>query len=183
MQRPTSPFTLSDGYVASSATTLADIMGKDDDDDNSLLMDTNNHNRDNNDHDEILPLTAFVESSNIAPSRRVLHGSSPLVERFRRFRADVREGRKNIEGKGLEYILGVSLCVGYLYFLHLTRNLFFFFLQNREFLAEFIGTLVLIVLLDGVSAEQTLNSTGPKSWLTCSFGTGKYNITITLIKI
>ncbi|KAI8144657.1 aquaporin-like protein [Fennellomyces sp. T-0311] len=43
--------------------------------------------------------------------------------------------------------------------------------KNREFLAEFIGTLILILLIDGVSAEQTLNI-GPKSWLTSSFGTG-----------
>ncbi|KAI7855044.1 aquaporin-like protein [Circinella umbellata] len=75
--------------------------------------------------------TAFVESNDIPSSRRVLHGSSPFIERFRQFRAN-----------------------------------------NREFLAEFIGTLILILLIDGVSAEQTLNSTGPKSWLTSSFGTG-----------
>ncbi|ORY90350.1 aquaporin-like protein [Syncephalastrum racemosum] len=43
--------------------------------------------------------------------------------------------------------------------------------KHREFLAEFIGTLILILLIDGVSAEQTLNI-GPKSWLTSSFGTG-----------
>ncbi|CDH54943.1 aquaporin-9 isoform 1 [Lichtheimia corymbifera JMRC:FSU:9682] len=43
--------------------------------------------------------------------------------------------------------------------------------NNREFLAEFIGTLILILLTDGVAAEQTLGI-GPRSWLTSSFGSG-----------
>ncbi|KAI9018670.1 aquaporin-like protein [Phycomyces nitens] len=42
--------------------------------------------------------------------------------------------------------------------------------QHREFLAEFIGTFILVLLIDGVAAEQTLF--GTKSWLTSSFGTG-----------
>ncbi|KAI9021650.1 aquaporin-like protein, partial [Phycomyces nitens] len=43
----------------------------------------------------------------------------------------------------------------------------------REFLAEFIGTFVLVLLINGVSAEQTLGVGGTKSWLVTSFGNGK----------
>ncbi|KAI8064467.1 aquaporin-like protein [Gongronella butleri] len=44
--------------------------------------------------------------------------------------------------------------------------------QYREYLAEFIGTCVLIILLCGVSAEQTLHVEPTKSWLTSSLGSG-----------
>ncbi|KAI9256710.1 aquaporin-like protein [Sporodiniella umbellata] len=43
---------------------------------------------------------------------------------------------------------------------------------NREFLAEFIGTLVLVFLTCGFCAEQTLNIENSKSWLTSSLGSG-----------
>ncbi|KAL0085905.1 aquaporin-like protein [Phycomyces blakesleeanus] len=42
----------------------------------------------------------------------------------------------------------------------------------REFLAEFIGTFVLVLFINGVSAEQTLGVGGTKSWLVTSFGNG-----------
>ncbi|CAO3653144.1 unnamed protein product [Cunninghamella blakesleeana] len=44
--------------------------------------------------------------------------------------------------------------------------------KNREFFAEFIGTFVLVLLINGIAAEQTLGVTGPKSWLTSSLGSG-----------
>ncbi|OAD75415.1 hypothetical protein PHYBLDRAFT_110754, partial [Phycomyces blakesleeanus NRRL 1555(-)] len=44
----------------------------------------------------------------------------------------------------------------------------------REFLAEFIGTFVLVLFINGVSAEQTLGVGGTKSWLVTSFGNGKF---------
>ncbi|KAI9312461.1 aquaporin-like protein [Dichotomocladium elegans] len=44
--------------------------------------------------------------------------------------------------------------------------------NNREFLAEFISTLILVLFIDGVSAEQTLIAGSQKSWLTSSLGTG-----------
>ncbi|KAI9307833.1 aquaporin-like protein [Cunninghamella echinulata] len=44
--------------------------------------------------------------------------------------------------------------------------------KHREFFAEFIGTFVLVLLINGISAEQTLGVTGTKSWLTTSFGSG-----------
>ncbi|KAI8343048.1 aquaporin-like protein [Chlamydoabsidia padenii] len=42
----------------------------------------------------------------------------------------------------------------------------------REYLAEFIGTCVLIILICGASAEQTLHVEPSKSWLTSSIGSG-----------
>lgn len=47
-----------------------------------------------------------------------------------------------------------------------------FRLQHREFLAEFIGTMILILLTCGISAEETLSISTHKSWLTSSFGSG-----------
>ncbi|CAO3682447.1 unnamed protein product [Rhizopus stolonifer] len=44
--------------------------------------------------------------------------------------------------------------------------------RNREFLAEYIGTLVLVFLTCGFCAEQTLNIENSKSWLTSSLGSG-----------
>ncbi|KAI8991379.1 aquaporin-like protein [Mycotypha africana] len=44
--------------------------------------------------------------------------------------------------------------------------------KNREFLAEFIGTMVLVILVCGVSAEETLGIGSHKSWLTSSIGNG-----------
>ncbi|KAI8875093.1 aquaporin [Backusella circina FSU 941] len=44
--------------------------------------------------------------------------------------------------------------------------------KHREFLAEFMGTLVLVLLTCGVSAEQTLSIEPHKSWLTTSVGAG-----------
>ncbi|RCH86031.1 Aquaporin-3 [Rhizopus stolonifer] len=44
--------------------------------------------------------------------------------------------------------------------------------QHREFLAEFIGTTILVLLTCGFCAEQTLNIEQSKSWLTSSFGSG-----------
>ncbi|CEG79296.1 hypothetical protein RMATCC62417_13781 [Rhizopus microsporus] len=44
--------------------------------------------------------------------------------------------------------------------------------KHREFLAEFIGTLILVLLTCGFCAEQTLNIEKNKSWLTSSFGSG-----------
>ncbi|KAI7898422.1 aquaporin-like protein [Cokeromyces recurvatus] len=44
---------------------------------------------------------------------------------------------------------------------------------HREFLAEFIGTMILVLLLCGVAAEETLFATNShKSWLTSSIGSG-----------
>ncbi|RCH96326.1 Aquaporin-9 [Rhizopus stolonifer] len=45
-------------------------------------------------------------------------------------------------------------------------------LEQEEFLAEFIGTLVLVFLTCGFCAEQTLNIENSKSWLTSSLGSG-----------
>ncbi|CAO3589838.1 unnamed protein product [Absidia cylindrospora] len=42
----------------------------------------------------------------------------------------------------------------------------------REYLAEFIGTCVLIILICGASAEQILHVEPNKSWLTSSIGSG-----------
>ncbi|KAI9265009.1 aquaporin-like protein, partial [Phascolomyces articulosus] len=42
---------------------------------------------------------------------------------------------------------------------------------NREFLAEFIGTLILVLLINGVSAEQRLD-VSMDSWLTVAYGNG-----------
>ncbi|CEI93766.1 hypothetical protein RMCBS344292_07993 [Rhizopus microsporus] len=47
-----------------------------------------------------------------------------------------------------------------------------FKVKHREFLAEFIGTLILVLLTCGFCAEQTLNIEKNKSWLTSSFGSG-----------
>ncbi|KAG1048574.1 hypothetical protein G6F43_009046 [Rhizopus delemar] len=47
-----------------------------------------------------------------------------------------------------------------------------FKMQHREFLAEFIGTLILVLLTCGFCAEQTLNIEKSKSWLTSSLGSG-----------
>ncbi|KAG1274295.1 hypothetical protein G6F65_010550 [Rhizopus arrhizus] len=44
--------------------------------------------------------------------------------------------------------------------------------QHREFLAEFIGTVILVLLTCGFCAEQILNIEESKSWLTSSFGSG-----------
>ncbi|KAI9282325.1 aquaporin-like protein [Sporodiniella umbellata] len=44
--------------------------------------------------------------------------------------------------------------------------------RHREFLAEFIGTTILVLLTCGFCAEQTLNIEQNKSWLTSSFGSG-----------
>ncbi|KAI8369414.1 aquaporin-like protein [Radiomyces spectabilis] len=44
--------------------------------------------------------------------------------------------------------------------------------RHREFLAEYMGTLVLILLSCGISAEQILNIGPYKSWLTSSLGNG-----------
>lgn len=44
--------------------------------------------------------------------------------------------------------------------------------KHREFLAEFIGTLILILLTCGISAEETLKIGINRSWLTSSFGSG-----------
>lgn len=74
---------------------------------------------------------------------------NPLIRRFRNFRNKVK-----------------MLQVGKAPFVYSYLRY-----QHREFLAEFIGTLILVLLIDGVAAEQTLNI-GPKSWLTSSFGTG-----------
>ncbi|KAI7851971.1 aquaporin-like protein, partial [Circinella umbellata] len=43
--------------------------------------------------------------------------------------------------------------------------------NNREVLAEFIGTLILVLLINGVSAEQRL-SVSNDSWLTVAYGNG-----------
>ncbi|KAI9314591.1 aquaporin-like protein [Dichotomocladium elegans] len=43
--------------------------------------------------------------------------------------------------------------------------------NNRECLAEFLGTLVLVLLVNGVSASQVLN-VADKSWLTMTVGNG-----------
>ncbi|SAM04035.1 hypothetical protein [Absidia glauca] len=45
--------------------------------------------------------------------------------------------------------------------------------RYRQFFAEFLGTFVMVVLINGVSAEQILDVGSPKSWLTMSFGNGK----------
>ncbi|KAI8337279.1 aquaporin-like protein, partial [Chlamydoabsidia padenii] len=42
----------------------------------------------------------------------------------------------------------------------------------RQFFAEFLGTFVMIILINGVSAEQILEVGSSKSWLTMSFGNG-----------
>ncbi|KAI8092708.1 aquaporin-like protein [Halteromyces radiatus] len=42
----------------------------------------------------------------------------------------------------------------------------------REYLAEFIGTCILVLLICGASAEQTLHVEPNKSWLTSSIGSG-----------
>ncbi|KAI7865339.1 aquaporin-like protein [Spinellus fusiger] len=52
----------------------------------------------------------------------------------------------------------------------LTKRLRHWRSEHREFLAEFIGTFALVLLIDGVSAEQTLLNA--KSWLTSSIGSG-----------
>ncbi|CAO0801397.1 unnamed protein product [Mucor circinelloides] len=44
--------------------------------------------------------------------------------------------------------------------------------KHREFLAEFIGTMILILLTCGISAEETLQIGPHKSWLTSSLGSG-----------
>ncbi|KAI8140112.1 aquaporin-like protein [Fennellomyces sp. T-0311] len=44
--------------------------------------------------------------------------------------------------------------------------------NNREFLAEFIGTLILILLINGVAAQQRLAISMNNSWLTNAFGNG-----------
>ncbi|CAO3590929.1 unnamed protein product [Absidia cylindrospora] len=44
--------------------------------------------------------------------------------------------------------------------------------RYRQFFAEFIGTFVMVVLINGISAEQTLDVGSDKSWLTTSFGNG-----------
>ncbi|SAM07273.1 hypothetical protein [Absidia glauca] len=44
--------------------------------------------------------------------------------------------------------------------------------KYREYLAEFIGTCILIILICGASAEQTLHVEPNKSWLTSSIGSG-----------
>ncbi|KAI9493599.1 aquaporin-like protein [Zychaea mexicana] len=43
--------------------------------------------------------------------------------------------------------------------------------NHREFLAEFIGTLILVLLVNGVTAEQTLGVSA-NSWLTVAYGNG-----------
>ncbi|KAI8329864.1 aquaporin-like protein, partial [Chlamydoabsidia padenii] len=42
----------------------------------------------------------------------------------------------------------------------------------RQFFAEFLGTFVMILLINGISAQQTLQVGSTKSWLTMSFGNG-----------
>ncbi|KAI9481154.1 MAG: aquaporin-like protein [Benjaminiella poitrasii] len=44
--------------------------------------------------------------------------------------------------------------------------------NNREFLAEFIGTLILVLLTCGVAAEEVLLAGTHRSWLTTSIGSG-----------
>ncbi|KAI8371290.1 aquaporin-like protein [Choanephora cucurbitarum] len=44
--------------------------------------------------------------------------------------------------------------------------------NHREFLAEFIGTFILVLLICGISAEETLGIGVNRSWLTSSFGSG-----------
>ncbi|KAI8332935.1 aquaporin-like protein [Chlamydoabsidia padenii] len=44
--------------------------------------------------------------------------------------------------------------------------------KYREYLAEFIGTAILIILICGAAAEQTLHVEPNKSWLTSSIGSG-----------
>lgn len=46
--------------------------------------------------------------------------------------------------------------------------------KYREYLAEFIGTCILIILICGASAEQTLHVEPNKSWLTSSIGSGNH---------
>ncbi|KAI9365569.1 aquaporin-like protein [Pilaira anomala] len=54
----------------------------------------------------------------------------------------------------------------------LLENMRSFRVKHREFLAEFIGTMVLIILTCGISAEETLRIGAHRSWLTSSFGSG-----------
>ncbi|KAG2230314.1 hypothetical protein INT48_002739 [Thamnidium elegans] len=55
---------------------------------------------------------------------------------------------------------------------NLIANLRSFRVKHREFLAEFIGTMILILLTCGISAEETLHISPHRSWLTVSFGSG-----------
>lgn len=68
-----------------------------------------------------------------------------------------------------KYVPSVFLCILFSNF-----YIFIFHLQHREFLAEFIGTMILVLLTCGISAEETLNISTHKSWLTSSLGSGKY---------
>ncbi|ORZ17277.1 aquaporin-like protein [Absidia repens] len=45
-------------------------------------------------------------------------------------------------------------------------------MQYRQFFAEFLGTFVMILLINGISAQQTLDVGKDKSWLAISFGNG-----------
>ncbi|KAG2206495.1 hypothetical protein INT47_008512 [Mucor saturninus] len=54
----------------------------------------------------------------------------------------------------------------------LVSHLRSFRVKHREFLAEFIGTMILILLTCGISAEETLSISTHKSWLTSSLGSG-----------
>ncbi|KAI9259696.1 aquaporin-like protein [Helicostylum pulchrum] len=55
---------------------------------------------------------------------------------------------------------------------NLIASLRSFRVKHREFLAEFIGTMILILLTCGISAEETLHIGPHRSWLTVSFGSG-----------
>ncbi|KAI8088886.1 aquaporin-like protein [Halteromyces radiatus] len=52
------------------------------------------------------------------------------------------------------------------------RNCRHFRYKYRQFFAEFLGTFVMMILINGICAEQTLDVGSSKSWLTSSFGIG-----------
>ncbi|KAI8078075.1 aquaporin-like protein [Gilbertella persicaria] len=54
----------------------------------------------------------------------------------------------------------------------ITSSFMRFKTNNREFLAEFMGTLILVLLICGTSAEEVLGIGVNRSWLTSSLGSG-----------